>query len=141
MQSLRAINRDSNDAMRLPSGVHSSHMFETDVSDQIQTITATTFRSRVLEGRGPIAVEFMSYGCGHCRTIEPVLQQVAAKIKDTEHIVRVNVGLDQALADEYAVRETPTFVMFLNGGEVSRVVGPQPTLSSITNAVTRCFQG
>jgi thioredoxin 1 len=116
-------------------------MFETDVSDPIQTITETSFRSRVLDGSGPIAVEFMSYGCGHCRTIEPVLQQVAAKMKDTEHIFRVNVGLDQALADEYAIRETPTFVMFLDGGEVSRVVGPHPTLSGITSAVTRGFQG
>lgn len=140
MQSPREINRDSNDAMRLWCGVHSLHIFETDVSDPIQTSTATTFRSRVLEGRGPIAVEFVSYGCGHCRTIEPVLQQVAGKIKDTEHILRVNVGLDQALADDYAVRETPTFVMFLNGEEVSRVVGPQPTLSSITNAATRGLQ-
>jgi thiol-disulfide isomerase/thioredoxin len=43
-------------------------------SDHIRTVTGGTFKPWVLEGKGPIAVEFMSYGCVHCREIEPVLQ-------------------------------------------------------------------
>jgi thioredoxin-like negative regulator of GroEL len=46
-------------------------------TDRIQTITASDFDERVLHAQGPVAVEFMSYGCGHCRVIEPVLQKVA----------------------------------------------------------------
>jgi len=47
------------------------------LTDRIQTITASDFDERILHAQGPVAVEFMSYGCGHSRVIEPVLQKVA----------------------------------------------------------------
>ncbi len=39
----------------------------------IQTVTNATFQDLILDGQGPIAVEFMSYGCAYCRALEPVL--------------------------------------------------------------------
>jgi len=55
-------------------------------SGRIQTVTSSTFNPLVLEGEGPIVVEFMSYGCAHCRVLEPVLQQVAEMVKSKEKI-------------------------------------------------------
>jgi thioredoxin-like negative regulator of GroEL len=69
-------------------------------SDRIRTVTSSTFSSLVLEAQGPIVAEFMSYGCAHCRAIEPVLQQVAEMVKSKETIFRVNVGVEQELADQ-----------------------------------------
>jgi thioredoxin 1 len=105
----------------------------------IETVTSDTFQTRVLEGTGPITVEFMSYGCAHCRTIEPVLQQAAALVKSTEQIVRVNAAVEQDLANSYHIRGTPTLVMFLDAREVGRVEGPHPVLSSVLAAVTGPF--
>jgi thiol-disulfide isomerase/thioredoxin len=62
------------------------------LSDEIGTVTGSTFSPLVLEGEGPIVVEFMSYGCAHCRAIEPVLQQVAEMVKSKEKIFRVNIA-------------------------------------------------
>jgi|GEM_PF-4920123 len=45
--------------------------------DKIQAVTSSTFTRLVLEAEGPTVVEFMSYGCAHCRAIERVLEQVA----------------------------------------------------------------
>jgi thioredoxin 1 len=109
-------------------------------SDKIQTVTSSTFPSLVLEGHGPIVVEFMSYGCVHCRVIEPVLQQVEETIKAKEKIFRVNVAVEQQLAESYQIQGTPTLIMFLNGTEVGRDEGPHPTLSSVLAAVTRPFE-
>ena len=53
-------------------------------SDKIQTVTSSTFTRLVLQAEGPIAVEFMSYGCAHCRVIEPVLEQVAQMVEPRE---------------------------------------------------------
>jgi Thioredoxin len=61
-------------------------------NDKIATVTGSTFTRLVLEGEGPIVVEFMSYGCAHCRVMEPVLQQVAGMVNATEKIFRVNNG-------------------------------------------------
>jgi len=108
-------------------------------SPPIQTVSGETFESAVLEAKGPIAVEFMSYGCSHCRAIEPVLQEAAESLKSKEQIVRVNVAVDQELADTYDVRGTPTLVMFLDGQQVGRVEGPHPVLASVLTALTQPF--
>jgi len=108
-------------------------------SDKIQTVTSSTFSQLIVEGAGPIVVEFMSYGCAHCRVIEPVLQQVAEMLKPKEKIFRVNIAVEQELAASYAIQGTPTFIMFLNGKEVASVEGPQPTVSSVLKAVTQPF--
>ncbi|MGA2103612.1 MAG: thioredoxin family protein [Candidatus Sulfotelmatobacter sp.] len=108
--------------------------------DKIRTVTSGTFTRLVLEAEGPIAVEFMSYGCAHCRAIEPVLEQVAEMVKAQEKIFRVNIAVEQELAGSYQIHGTPTLVMFLNQNEVGRVEGPSPTVSSVLAAVTQPFQ-
>ncbi|MGD0990144.1 MAG: thioredoxin family protein [Candidatus Sulfotelmatobacter sp.] len=108
--------------------------------DTIQTVTGNTFSALVLEGQGPMAVEFMSYGCAHCRVIEPVLQQVANMIEPKEKVFRVNIAIERELADSYEIQGTPTLIMFLNGREVGRVEGPHPTVSSVLEAVTQPFE-
>ncbi len=108
-------------------------------NDRIPTVTSATFDALVLQGAGPIAVEFMSYGCAHCRAIEPILQQVAAMAPSKAKIFRVNIAADPDLADAYEVGGTPTLVMFRDGAEVGLVEGPSPTLSSLLAAVTQPF--
>ncbi len=110
-----------------------------DVSDQIETVTGSGFNAVVLEGEGPIAVEFMSYGCPHCRTIEPVLQRVAEMVRSKVKMVRVNVAIEQELASNYNIEGTPSLVMFLNGRQVGRIEGPNPTVASVLTAVTHPF--
>ena len=110
-----------------------------DSVDQIETVTAETFDSVVLNSYGPIAVEFMSYGCAYCQGIEPVLQQVAEMIKSKEEIVRVNVEVEPGLANSYGIKSTPTLVMFMDGLQVGRAEGPNPTISSVLTAVTQPF--
>jgi thioredoxin 1 len=107
--------------------------------DRIATVTGATFERLVLEARGPIVVEFMSYGCGHCRVLEPILQHAAELLESKEQIVRVNLAVEPELAEQYQVEGTPTFLMFLDGAEVGRVDGMRPSLSTLMTAVSRPF--
>ncbi len=90
--------------------------------ERIVTVSAASFPELVLAGSGPIVVEFMSYGCAHCRVLEPV-----------------NVALDAGLANSYGIRGTPTLVLFRDGSEVGRIEGPNPSTASLLSAVTRPF--
>jgi thioredoxin 1 len=109
-------------------------------SDWVQSTTTGTFAKLVLEGEGPIAVEFMSYGCAHCQMIEPVLQQVAAIVKSNEKIFRVNIAIEPELAERYQIQGTPTLIMFLDGIEVGRVEGPSPVVSTLLTAVRQPYE-
>jgi thioredoxin 1 len=108
-------------------------------NDAIQTVSSGTFPSLVLEAKGSIVVEFMSYGCSHCQALEPILQQVAEQVKSKENIFRVNTAVEQELADSYAIQGTPTLIMFLNGAEVGRDEGPHPTVPTVLTAITQPF--
>jgi thioredoxin 1 len=109
-------------------------------NDALQDVTGANFSRLVLHGDGPIAVEFMSYGCAHCGAIEPVVQAVAAELEGQESIFRVNIGLEPELAESFAVQGTPTFVMFFGGSEVGRVEGPSPQRSTLLAELTRPFE-
>jgi thioredoxin 1 len=107
----------------------------------IMTVTGATFDALVLQADRPTIVEFMSYGCTHCRALEPVLGQVATSLAARERTLRVNVALDAQLASDYRIRVTPTLLMFLGGREVGRLEGPRPNAASLRASVTRPFVG
>jgi len=106
----------------------------------IPMVTGDSFQELILQAEGPVGVEFMSYGCEHCRVIEPILEEVAEILKNKEKIYRVNLIKDQDLAKRYGIQGTPTLTMFLNGQKVGQVEGPRPTASSVLEAVEQPFQ-
>ncbi len=110
-------------------------------NDSIATVTGDGFPTAVLAGKGPIVVEFMSYGCSHCRALEPVLQRVATTLEGKERFYRVNVAVEPDLVETYAISGTPTLIMFRDGNVVGRVEGPHPSEPGIVKAVTEPFEG
>jgi thioredoxin 1 len=107
--------------------------------DAIPSLDAATFESLVLQGHGPIAVEFMSYSCAYCAAMEPVLQQVAETLRSREAIFRVNVAVEVDLASTYEIEGTPTMVMFSDGQEVGRSEGLDPDAETVLDALTAPF--
>ena len=105
----------------------------------IPTVTSATFDAYVLRAGEPVVVEFMSYGCAHCRAIDPALQHVARELAGHEAVVRVNVAVEQELADAYAVAATPTFVLFRDGREIERIEGPHPIYATLLAALSDPF--
>lgn len=108
-------------------------------TDPIRTVTRDTFDALVSNGKGPLVVEFMSYGCGHCRVLEPILQEVAKSLISKVTIFRVNVGVERELAATFEIQGTPTLIMVLDGSEVGRVEGPRPTTAGIEGAIAQAF--
>jgi len=93
-------------------------------SNFVSSITGETFRDLVLESLDPVAVEFMSYGCEHCRVLDPILQEVAERLGSREVVLRVNVAVDQELADRYEIAGTPTLGMFSKSVERLALIRP-----------------
>lgn len=108
--------------------------------DNISTVNGSDFKQLVLQRKGPTAVEFMSYSCSHCATLEPILQKVADMLESKVKIFKVNTALDQNLSTTYRIEGTPTLIMFLNGQEVGRIDGPSPKVSSLLTAMAQPFR-
>jgi thioredoxin-like negative regulator of GroEL len=67
------------------------------------------------------------------------LQQVSETLERKEQIFRVNIEAEPELSASFEVQGTPTFIMFLEGREVGRVEGIQPSLSNVMAVVTQPF--
>lgn len=103
----------------------------------IATLSGATFEDLVVQGRGLIAVEFMSYSCSYCAALEPFMQQAAGELKGRVTVFRVNTGTDKDLADIFGIEGTPTIIRFMDGTETGRSQGIKPNLASVIDALTQ----
>lgn len=86
-------------------------------------LTAANFGRFVAKSEMPVVVDFWAPWCGPCKMMAPVFSQVAAEFSTRFRFVKVNTEVEQALAQQFAVRSIPTLAVFRNGAEVDRVAG------------------
>lgn len=71
-------------------------------------------------------VDFWAPWCGPCRTVAPVIEELAEEMKGKVRFAKVNVDESQEIAKRYGVRSIPTIGFFLGGEPVGAVVGAHP---------------
>lgn len=104
---------------------------QTSPFEEIPMVTTITFKDLVTSGKGPIAVEFMSYRCEYCRTLDPVLRQAARILSPKMTTFKVNIITETDLASRFKIEGTPTLVMFLNGKIMGQSTGPHPSVENL----------
>jgi thioredoxin 2 len=74
----------------------------------------------------PVVVDLWAPWCGPCRTVSPVLEQLAGEFAGRCKVVKVNVDDAPTLSARFGVQGIPTLVLLRDGREVSRQVGAAP---------------
>ncbi|KAG2322297.1 hypothetical protein Bca52824_015510 [Brassica carinata] len=69
-----------------------------------------------------LVIEFTAKWCGPCKSLEPKLEELAAKYTDVE-FVKIDVDVLKSVWKEYNLHALPTVVFMKRGQEVDRVVG------------------
>lgn len=92
-----------------------------------RVVTDATFAREVLHtGARPVLLDCWAEWCGPCRTLAPVLDQLAAESKGKYIIAKLNVDENPQTAAQFGIRSIPTMLIFKNGTLVDRLVGVQP---------------
>ena len=92
------------------------------MTDPIE-IDDATFQQTVLEGTGPVLVNFTAPWCKPCHALEPVLIELSREYDGRVQFVSINADDNPAWAAEYGVPGFPTLLLFHGGREVERMVG------------------
>ena len=79
----------------------------------------------------PVLVDFYATWCGPCKTMAPILEQVAAQHQGKLRIIKIDVDRNPAVAQQFKVQSIPTLLLFSKGQPVWRQAGvvPAPQLS------------
>lgn len=88
-------------------------------------VTENNFKEEVLNSKVPVLVDFWSPTCGPCLRIAPVIEELSEEVSEVR-FVKVNVGEEPNLAEEYGIMSIPTLVLIKNGKEEKRTIGAIP---------------
>ena len=91
----------------------------------ITEVTPSTFDALLTEDL-PVLIEFWAPWCGPCRTLSPIVDELAGEMSDRIKVAKCNVDENQDIAMKYGVMSIPTLVLLKGGQEAARTVGAMP---------------
>lgn len=86
-------------------------------------ITDQSFQEMVLNSDKPVLVDFWAVWCGPCRTLGPIIEEVATDFEGKAIVGKVDVDNNQQVSLDYGIRNIPTVLIFKNGEVVDKIVG------------------
>jgi thioredoxin 1 len=83
------------------------------------------FDSTIGNSSTPVLVDFWSEGCGPCRMLNPVLEEIAVAQAGNAVVAKVNIGESPELAARFGITAVPTLIVFKNGQSLRTLRGVQ----------------
>lgn len=90
------------------------------------SITDTQFDALVRQSAQPVLVDFWASWCPPCRAMEPTVEDLAEKYAGVVTVGKLDVDANPKTAGQFGVQSIPTWILFLHGEPVQRLVGVQP---------------
>ena len=91
-------------------------------SPKIEHITDDNFEPEVLKSEVPVLVDYWAEWCGPCKSIAPILEEVAKEYDGRLKVTKINVDENQQVPARFGIRGIPTLMLFKNGNvEATRV--------------------
>jgi thioredoxin 1 len=88
----------------------------------IQHVTDDTFEPEVLKSDTAVLVDYWAEWCGPCKSIAPILDDIAKEYEGRLKIAKINVDENQQVPAKFGIRGIPTLMLFKNGNvEATRV--------------------
>ena len=104
------------------------HLSKSDFLTKVANYETTPNEWKYL-GDKPAIVDFYASWCGPCKTIAPILEELAAEYGDQIYIYKVDTEEEQELADAFGIRRIPTLLFIPMDGEPQMAQGAMPKAS------------
>jgi thioredoxin 2 len=85
-----------------------------------------TFAEVVEQATLPVLVDFWAPWCAPCRTVSPVLDELAADFAGRVKLVKVNVDEAPGLTDRFVIRHIPSLMIMDHGRKIAFQPGAAP---------------
>ncbi len=89
-----------------------------------------TYESEVLKSDVPVLVDFYATWCGPCKSLNPIVEELAAAYAGRAKVVKIDIDRAPGVASSHGIMAVPTLILMKGGAEARRMTGfkPKPEL-------------
>ena len=92
----------------------------------VKEVSDSSFDGDILKSSVPVLVDFWAPWCGPCRSVAPVIDDLANQYEGKLKVAKINVDESTEVAMRYQITSIPTFILFKNGQVADRALGALP---------------
>lgn len=102
----------------------------------VEHLTVQSFKDKVFDyennkewsyaGNQPAIIDFYADWCGPCKTIAPILEELAEEYDGQIYIYKVDTEAEQQLAGEFGIRSIPSLLFVPMGEDPQMAQGALP---------------
>lgn len=104
----------------------------------IVQITDDNFETEVIRSNLPVLIDFWAPWCGPCKSIAPVIEELAREYDGRIKVAKLNVDENPVTPSRYAVRGIPNLLILKGGTVKEQLVGVVPK-ARLVDAIERAL--
>ena len=95
-------------------------------NSNVAQVSDASFEGDILKSEVPVLVDFWAPWCGPCRSVAPIVDDLANEYAGKLKVAKINVDESTEVAMRYQITSIPTFIVFKNGEVADRALGALP---------------
>ena len=104
----------------------------------ISEVGDNNFEAEVIQSTLPVLVDFWAPWCGPCKTIAPVIEEIAKEYAGRLKVAKLNVDDHPATASRYGIRGIPNLIILKGGAVKEQIIGAAPKVK-LVNAIEKAL--
>ena len=96
------------------------------------------FEAEVIRSALPVLIDFWAPWCGPCKSIAPVIEELAGEFEGRLKVAKLNVDDNPITPSRYGVRGIPNLIIIKGGSVKEQVVGAVPK-ARLVDAIERAL--
>ena len=106
---------------------------------KITEVGDSNFETEVIQSNRPVLVDFWAPWCGPCKSIAPIIEELAGQYEGKLKVTKLNDDDHPATAARYGVRGIPNLIILKAGAVKEQIIGAVPK-AKLVAAIDKAIQ-